>query len=149
VSIAALTTLGLGSWGSIEYLLTEGLDTGYVPPGPPGALVPGGSSRRRGAIWEPRVDLVIEAARQERELESLAAQETELRARLKPSKTLTLKGVGVVQTQAIMASLERVLNARETGRQQLEATRATQRQEQEEMEGVMALMQILARIDDE
>jgi hypothetical protein len=144
MSIATVITLGLGSFGTIPYLITG--DIGNFQGTSTGTALPGGSSRR-GSIWEPRVDLVIEAARQERELEALAEQETVLRARLaKQKQTLTLKGP--VQTQAIMASLERVLNSRETARQRLEATKKRQALEQEEMEAVMALMQILARIDD-
>ena len=146
MSIATLITLGLGSFGTIPYIITDGLGN-YQPVGPTGTST-GGGGHRRGAIWEPRVDLAIEAARAERELETLADQEADLRGRLaKTQQTLTLKGP--VQTQAIMASLERVLNSRETARQQLEATRKRQALEQEEMEGVMALLQILARIDDD
>lgn len=63
--------LGFGAGGHIQ------------PPTPPiGTSTGGGSSHRRGSIWEPRVDLVIAAAQYERRLRELKSQEVVLREKV-------------------------------------------------------------------
>lgn len=84
--------------------------TNYFAVCPPGG---GGQRRRKGALWEPRVELAILEARAAREeLEKLRAQEKVLRQQLKTSKKQTIP-LTQEQRQRIRATLYRLSKLRQ------------------------------------
>src|SRR5271166_3733958 len=116
-------------------LLLSG-QSGYLLLHFPDTPDPGGSSHRRGAVWEPRVDLVIEEARQRRELETLSIKAAKLSKQL-TSKRPAKRQMPVVEAQAIRATLERVLNQREAvfkAVKELEARREYEREQEKAQE---------------
>lgn len=111
--LAWLMNLGFAAGGSRQ----------PQPPATPAAL-PGGSSRRRGSIWEPRVELAI--LEHQREIALFEAQEKVLQQQLEPRRKRDKKALplSAEQRSRVLEALQRIAALRQEKEQELEELEA-------------------------